>query len=434
MPAYRSGRWAGWLRYFDKNSGTLPYGLFYELLEVLTKGGISFDVDENLLSEIEGEKPEDVILAFKGINKQFKPREYQLQALLKALKYKRGTIIHGTGSGKSFTISLISNYFLHKSVKNHILIVVPNTSLIKQTKAFFIEYGIPEKAIGLYYGEEKELKPITIATWQSIRKNKKYLNDVNVLLFDECHGTRADEIKSVTTNCINANFRIGFTGSLPENECDRMTIAGNFGPILHEITANELIQQEILSPIDVRIITVNYPEDVIKKRRNYQEEMKFIEEDELRLRYAERIIKKSFNSNENMLLLFLKRKHGKMIFDNFVKWFSDKKIHYIDGTKAVDEREQIRQIVKGSGNNIIIASYGTFAMGIDLPRLHHIILMVGGKAQIRLIQSIGRGLRKHEMKEKLIFWDLASDLKYEKDHLLERIKIYSSQNFTFKII
>ena len=118
---------------------------------------------------------------------------------------------------------------------------------------------------------------------------------------------------------------------------------------------------------------------------------------------------------------------------------TDRKIFFIHGGVDAEEREQVRSIVEKENDAIIVASYGTFSTGINIRNLHNVILASPSKSRIRVLQSIGRGLRTSDSKDAVTVYDIADDLKYKThtnftlQHLLERLEIYNSENFNYKI-
>lgn len=308
-------------------------------------------------------------------------------------------------------------------------------------------------------------------------KVRKYHNFFigNGLLVSNCHGAKAMSIKKISEKCINAEFRLGFTGSMPKEDCDCKTIQSALGPTLIKIKSEELIDRNILSQITIANILLKYPIETIenyktlkieynREKRKFKDEInpnfniKKLYDDELQLLINHPLRNRIFNyifnkipDGQNSLILVDLIEHLENIKEYLEKNLDKKykiKIYY-GGIKA-SEREKIRQSMENEGNTIILATYKTFSTGINVKKLHNVFLGSPRKSFISLIQTIGRGLRKHKTKDKLIFFDIVDDLTYsreltkgprkgklilEKNYFYgqfeERLKIYKEQKFEY---
>ena len=141
--------------------------------------------------------------------------------------------------------------------------------------------------------------------------------------------------------------------------------------------------------------------------------------------------------NGNTLCLFqLVEKHGKILYERMKE---GENVFFVYGKTDTKEREEIRHIVDGSKNSTIIASYGVFSTGINIRNIHNIVLASPSKSKIRVLQSIGRGLRTSSTKDSVLIFDLADDISYKQrrnftlNHFMERINIYNEQQFNYEI-
>lgn len=434
-PLFKTGRWDGMVRFFSLTTGLLPLGLYSELFNYLDRNQIEYTIHENLIEDISVKEINDFYLATKDFNTEMSQRDYQLGAAKKILEKRRGILEHPTGSGKTVTSYLIINYLLNKGYKD-ILFIVPNKSLLVQTFTAFEKYGFPVELLGKYFGEEKDdTKTITIGTWQSLGKHHKLLEKTKVVIADECHGVKAKELTDLLKRCSNTDYRIGVTGSLPRDETHRFSIIGGIGPVIDKIETNKLIYEDkVLSEILIKIFNLDYPKLLKKSVKEYQDEKTIIKNYSVRQKLFKTIISHYIKEGENCLVLFDEIELGKN-YKNFIEpFFPNKKIYWIEGSVKVKEREEIRLLTNIQEDVIIFGSLGTCSTGIDIPRLHHIIFLFAGKSLIRIKQSIGRGLRLHESKDKVTIYDLADNLKYGKRHLLERMKIYADEGFPVELI
>jgi superfamily II DNA or RNA helicase len=82
-------------------------------------------------------------------------------------------------------------------------------------------------------------------------------------------------------------------------------------------------------------------------------------------------------------------------------------------------------------DKIIVATYGVAAVGINIPRIFNLVMLEPGKSFTRVIQSIGRGIRKAEDKDHVEIWDVTSTCKFSKRHLTKRKAFYREANSPF---
>jgi len=433
-PLYKSGAWDGTIKFFNKSTSLLPYGLNQKLFDFLEESEIEFALSEELEDSLQ---PNDIFdfeeLALKGFKGTFEPKVYQLEGAKKALLAGRGIIEHGTGAGKTFINYLIINYLIQKGYTK-ILFIVPLVSLIAQGLKDLKDYGLDLSLIGKYYGKEKDdSKIITLGTWQSLSKNKKLLNSVQCVFLDEAHGGKANEITKIMKECTNTKYRIGCTGSMPDWEADKFAIIGSFGPILDTVKTHQLIHKEkALSNLTVKVMNLHYPKDLKKTAKKYPDERDLIKSYEPRKKLVKHIIS-HYGKDKNTLILFDHIEFGKEYFNYMKAFFPEKIFYWIEGTVKAEEREDIRLSANIEDNVLLFGSLGTTSTGINIPKIHNIIFLFIGKSSIKIKQSIGRGLRLHESKDKLLVFDIADNLKYSKGHLAERLKLYTVEKYPVEI-
>ena len=117
-----------------------------------------------------------------------------------------------------------------------------------------------------------------------------------------------------------------------------------------------------------------------------------------------------------------------------------KDLHYVYGGTDTQTREDIRAITEKEKDAVIVASYGTFSTGINIRNLHNIIFASPSKSQIKVLQSIGRGLRQSDDGSTTTLYDIADDAtmgsrkNYTLNHFIERVKIYVQEQFNYEII
>ena len=240
--------------------------------------------------------------------------------------------------------------------------------------------------------------------------------------------------------CVNAPFKIGTTGTLDGTQTHQLVLEGLFGPVYKVTTTKELMDKKSLAQMNISILLLKYQEEYCKavSKLKYQEEIDFI------VKYGPRnnfITNLALDQKGNTLILFnYVEKHGKPLHDILrTKINNDRKLFYVSGETKVDDRENIRAITEEQKNAIIVASLGTFSTGINIKRLHNLIFASPSKSQIRVLQSIGRGLRLSGDDINTKVYDIADDLhwkgtkNYTLNHAAERIKIYSKEKFQFQV-
>lgn len=452
MPAYKNKVWDGKIKLFNRMTGELNAGLYVYLVKFCQERGYTLDTEETeygfpLVKEDLG----DFDGFLKVSNLPYDVRDYQYDAVKVALERNRAILLSPTGSGKSYMIYLLIKYYcsmvgngLPKEEKhNKVLIIVPTTSLVEQMESDFLEYGMrgPDPVQKIYSGKSKEIKKkITISTWQSIYKYpKKWFEQFGMVIGDECHGFKSKSLSSIMNKATKAKYRIGTTGTLDGTQTHKLVLEGLFGPVYEVTTTKSLQDNETLAPLDIKVLLLNYPEQVRKDfgKKTYMEEIDFIVGYHSRNIFVRNL---ALATSGNTLVLFSRvDAHGKPLY-KMISEKSEGKVFFVSGDVKTDDREAIRKIVEKQKNAIIVASMGTFSTGINIRNLHNIIFASPSKSQIKVLQSIGRGLRKSDNGQETKLFDVADDLHWKKrnnftlKHSAERVKIYDKQQFKYKIV
>ena len=460
MKLYKRKIWDGKIRLFNSTSRELPAGLYPFVDEFCKRNSYTLKVessDYGSLVDRSEQDPNDVFKYIKDLKLQSrgKPidiRDYQFDAVMKALNLNRCVLLSPTGSGKSLIIYCLAQIWL-KYLTNEVnypeadkvLVVVPTTSLVEQMEKDFIDYGYNAKGIHkIYSGKDKDRidSDIVVSTWQSIYKlDPEWFEQFGMVIGDECHGFKSKSLTDIMNKCSQAKYRIGTTGTLDNAQVHHLVLQGLFGKI-HRVTTTKALQDSnTLAKLDINIIVLKYDEEIRKSlgKANYQDEIDFIVRNEKRNNFIRNL---ALDTDGNTLVLFnYVDKHGKPLFDMINnKAEEGRKIFYVSGEVATSDREAIREITESQKNAIIVASLGTFSTGINIRNLHNIIFASPSKSQIKVLQSIGRGLRKSENGQATKLFDLADDLhtkgrkNYALLHSEERVKIYNKEEFNYKII
>jgi superfamily II DNA or RNA helicase len=441
MPQYRNKYWDGKIRLFNQSNGEIYVGLLDKIVSFCKRSDYEY---EFLDSEFYGTpfeenafiSPEGVKDYMNAITK-YKPRPYQISGVHDALKYNRKLLISPTASGKSLMIYSIVRYMVDK--KEDILLVVPTTSLVEQMYKDFIDYGWDAEKYchKIYAGKDKDIiMPVTITTWQSIYKlDKKFFRRFGCVIGDEAHLFKSKSLVSIMTKMHDAKYRFGFTGTLDGTQTHKWVLEGLFGPAYKIIRTDELMEKGHLAKLDIKILLLKHDP---QKFDTYEDEVQFIIQNEKRNNFIKNL---TLDLKGNTLLLYSRvETHGEILFDLINNSVKERKVFFVHGGVAADEREEIREITERESNAIVVASYGTFSTGINIKNLHNVIFASPSKSRIRNLQSIGRVLRKGNTKTKATLYDIADDTtsgtrkNYTLNHLIERVKIYNEENFNYEIV
>jgi len=441
-PAFKLGRWDGMVSLFGLG-GNGYLSQLETIMGILAKLGIEIEDVEDLRTtqKIEFIPVTESYWADQGkvwptghqqAGQPIMLRDYQVDAINRFLESPQALQEIATGAGKTITTATLSQLC---EKLGRTITIVPNKSLVEQTEEDFINCGLD---VGVYYGDRKDLnKTHTICTWQSLnildKKSKnhehdivtlaEFLEGVKTVIVDEVHMAKAEVLKNLLTqNLCNAAIRWGLTGTVPKEKFESESIFASIGPVIGGIKAHELQEMGVLSNCHVNVVQMID----IQEFKAYSEELKYLVTDEDRMRYISKLIKKISDSG-NTLVLVNRIDSGKFLINEL-----DDAVFVSGAVKTKDRKEEYDEI-KTSTNKIIVATYGVAAVGINIPRIFNLVLLEPGKSFVRVIQSIGRGIRKAEDKDFVQIWDLTSTCKYAKRHLTERKKFYKDAKYPFNI-
>ena len=448
MPAYRNRIWDGKIRLFSPATGELYVGL----LPYLTKYLHDFDEEYTISEELQDEKTIDrkVLdgfirqLKIRSRGKSIRPRDYQIDAVDFAIRKHRALLLSPTASGKSLIIYILVRYYemlLAQEENDKILILVPTTSLVEQMYSDFIDYGWLDAYIQrVYSGHDRNVsKKVVISTWQSLYKMpKKYFEQFGMVVGDEAHLFKSKSLTSILSKLHLCKYRFGLTGTLDGMQTHRLVLEGLFGSLNKVISTKELIDKKTLAAFSIKALVLSYPEEECKlvKGMNYQDEIDHIVTHEKRNEFI-RDLALTVKGNTLVLFQFVE-KHGNVLHD-MIKSKTDRKVFYVFGGTDTQTREDIRAITEQENDAIIVASYGTFSTGINIRNLHNIVFSSPSKSRIRVLQSIGRGLRVGDNKDTATLFDISDDFTHKSrrnftlTHFMERINIYNEEQFDYEI-
>jgi superfamily II DNA or RNA helicase len=441
MPQYKLGRWDGKVAFFGIG-GTGYVNHLDTVSQVLQKNNVQIvdiedrrhpitlnftPVTENYWKDLGVVWPkghpaegEDIIL-----------RDYQVESINNFLKHPQSLQQIATGAGKTITTATLSHL---TEPYGRSLVIVPNKSLVTQTEEDYINCGLD---VGVYFGDRKELgKTHTICTWQSLnildKKHKdgsavlslaEFLDGVSTVIVDEVHQAKAEVLKNLLTrNLKNAPIRWGLTGTIPREKFEFESIHASLGPVIGQISAKELQDKGVLSQCHVNVVQLI---DTVA-HTDYQSELKYLTTNQQRLEYIGKLLN-NVKESGNTLILVDRISAGEMLAEQIPGSV------FVKGDVKLKDRKEAYDDINQGTNHVVIATYGVAAVGINIPRIFNLVLIEPGKSFVRVIQSIGRGVRKAKDKDFVQIWDLTSTCKFAKRHLTQRKKFYKEAEYPFTI-
>ena len=439
MPAVRLGRWDGKMAFFQMGGSTY-INLLPDIIPILQQDG--YDISINDTREYEMDYPLEPVTEDSYADYVWPPkhpvagtpimlRDYQVEVINNFLKNPQSMQEVATGAGKTLITAVLSH---RCEAHGRTVIIVPNKSLVTQTEDDYINMGLD---VGVYYGDRKEFgKTHTICTWQSLNillKNTKnasaevtigeFLEGVVCIMVDEVHMAKADALKTLLTGVMShIPIRWGLTGTVPKEDFESVSIVCSLGPVTNKISAKELQDKGVLAQCNVNVLQLLD----VTEYENYQSELKYLLEQKDRLDYIAGLIT-NIKESGNTLILVDRINAGKELESRIPG-----SVFVSGGTKAQERKDHYDEVADATGK-VIIATYGVAAVGINIPRIFNLVLLEPGKSFVRVIQSIGRGIRKAEDKDHVQIWDITSTCKFAKRHLTKRKAFYREASYPFTI-
>ena len=439
MPAVRLGRWDGKMAFFQMGGSTY-INLLPDIIPILQQDG--YDISINDTREYEMDYTLEPVTEDSYADYVWPPkhpvagtpimlRDYQVDVINNFLKNPQSMQEVATGAGKTLITAVLSH---RCEAHGRTVIIVPNKSLVTQTEDDYINMGLD---VGVYYGDRKEFgKTHTICTWQSLNillKNTKnasaevtigeFLEGVVCIMVDEVHMAKADALKTLLTGVMShIPIRWGLTGTVPKEDFESVSIVCSLGPVTNKISAKELQDKGVLAQCNVNVLQLLD----VTEYENYQSELKYLLEQKDRLDYIAGLIT-NIKESGNTLILVDRINAGKELESRIPGSV------FVSGvTKAQERKDHYDEVADATGK-VIIATYGVAAVGINIPRIFNLVLLEPGKSFVRVIQSIGRGIRKAEDKDHVQIWDITSTCKFAKRHLTKRKAFYREASYPFTI-
>jgi superfamily II DNA or RNA helicase len=439
LPSVRLGRWNGKISYFSLGGAT-HINLLDQIIPIIDNFNYDIELEDlrTYKTTFQFEQIKEDTFANKtwpkghvkeGESIMF--RDYQVEIVNTFLANPQSLQEAATGAGKTLVTAALS---LSVEQYGRSIVIVPNKSLVVQTEEDYVNLGLD---VGVYFGDRKELnKTHTICTWQSLNNLLKatqsgdadftindFIEGVVCVIVDEVHQAKAEVLKDLLTGVLSrVPIRWGLTGTIPKADFDKLSLLVSLGPVVGKLSASELQEQGVLAKCHVNIVQLKDG----KEYKDYQSELKFLTTDQLRLDTIAKLIDK-IKDTGNTLVLVDRISAGKELVERLPNSV------FVSGEMKLTERKEEYDEIRTSEGRILVCTYGVAAVGINVPRLFNIVMLEPGKSFVRVIQSIGRGLRMAEDKDHVAVWDITSDCKFSKRHLSARKAFYKEASYPFSI-
>ena len=461
-PLVKQKIWDGSICFVDKKSPIwkIPIGLWSEVLEICEKYKLEVQIEglERIIEEISLEDFTDWCNEFFS-DKKFKPYDYQIKAAWNIIRFKYSVLEIATSSGKTLIAFIVLAYLKKVKGIDKFLMIVPNTTLIMQGAEDFEEYGL-EDVLGcelqMIHGGNKNKKPsgLMIGTYQSlVKQDPSFYEGVEAVFVDESHQGSSKSIKEIISKCKDSKYRFGLSGTFTNRKsAEYLTIQQFLGPLVMEISPKFLFENKYATPVAIKVVKMDWLEEDLKQKLNelkkskvdvegndiFNLERKLVVQSEKRLKFVVDFIKKT---SKNSLVLFqsVADGYGRRIYDLLREVQADKEVFYIDGDTDPVQRDYFKSQMEKGNNKTLVASFGTLSTGVSIKNIHNIFLCESYKSEVLIKQSLGRGMRKLEGKEKVNIIDFVDDFSYDGNmnyllkHSFERIEIYKREKFDYKI-
>lgn len=435
MPAYKLGRWDGCVRFCDIGGRTYM-NLLDQLLPIVTTEGYHVEVEDHRqqwnfeFQNVEATSFDHVCWPDKhpSAGLPIILRDYQVEVINRFLDNPQCLQEVATGAGKTLITAVLSNKC---EPYGRTIVIVPNKDLVVQTERDYKNLGLD---VGVLYGDRKEYdKTHTICTWQSLavleKKTKAgeaevdldvFLDNVVCIMVDEVHKAKADVLRDQLSGMFrNVPLRWGLTGTVPKDDHEAVACTCALGPVVGNLSAKELQDMGVLADLDINILQM---QDGVLGFNSYAQELKWLTTDINRMEHISKVIRQ-LSEDGNTLVLIDRIKTGEILSEINEDWV------FVSGATKQKDRQAEYEEISSMDNKVIVATYGVAAVGINIPRIFNLVMLEPGKSFVRVIQSIGRGIRKAEDKDYVQVVDITSNLKYSKRHLTKRKQFYKEAEY-----
>ena len=449
-PQYKLGSWDGSINFFFKTGKTYVY-LLDDIIPRVINFGYAIAVDDlrrtpNITPKLIDEnffKDRGVLHPITG--EPWIVRDYQVEMINALLKNNGGVGLAGTGAGKTSVTAALA--IIYENIADYrSIIIVPDKNLTDQTFEQYANFGmdVGQYGGGIKDGDHQHI----VSTWQTLQNHPTFIQQFQVIIVDEAHGLKGKVLQKLLTKYAkDIPFRFGVTGTLPKNACDVMSIHVAVGPIQYEIPAYILQEEGHLAELTINIMqtyldfTEEYQEylDVLEHDTpvtykkfidefftDYTAEKRYLQSNMIRTQWIADYIQSQHNLGlGNVLCLVNGINFGRKLASLIPGAI------FLSGKDKVEVRKEAYALFQDHDDITLVATVNIAGTGLDIPRIFQLIGIDMGKSFVRVIQSIGRGLRKAADKDKVTYTDICSNLKFSRRHLTERKKYFKEAKYKF---
>lgn len=426
---------------YHKGRKTFPSGLLEQVKKVLENNNVKYQV-KDLRPSYPIKDPIKL--------KNYILRDYQESSKKKALDAQNGMVRIATGGGKT---AIMASICADLNGYGRVIFVRRQMLLAQTIEVFERELGIKVGQIG---AGVVDIQPLTIAMipsvaraidpkWKFTKENdddeddetklsdtekaeiKKYLEQVECLIIDECHCIGSDTAQLVAKTAKNARYRLGFSATPWRDDGKDILLSAVTGERIVDIDASYLIERDFLVPPHIYYFKTPPVRIPLFQQGKYQDVYKeFIVDNPNRNALILMKAIEAYERYEKVLILVQQVDHGKMLLE----YLEEQGIwaEYISGSKTMISRGEIVRDFQSRSRSILIGTNGTLSEGVDIPEITVLINASGGKSSVQYYQKIGRAIRTAEDKKRAIIIDfLDQNIRFMQKHAEARIKLIKTE-------
>ena len=416
-------------------SGRTYFYMLDKVLPIIEELGYDITIEDNRKSIIPPKHIDKTFIKYTGLELFW----YQVEAVNKLIDAERGVFELPTSAGKGLLAAIVTKVY---ESQLDFIIIVPTEKLVKQVYADCELVGLDIGHItGKMSKKKREVewaKTHMVCTWQLLKNNKHRLEHFGGIIYDEAHVMGDIMFNVLETELSHCVVRLGMTGTVPKDKNKREKIMCHIGgDVLIQIAPKQLQDEGYISTVDIEMYSLEHRmDDFDISEWEWADEDKYLLTNAVKAKHISNFI--SNMEKETTLILCFKEVAQKL----------HKLLEYdvITGDTSQAERETYYHKLETEKDYTLIATYDTVGTGTSIDEILRIVAIDIGKNETRIVQSIGRGLRKDGQKNHLKVIDIYSILSMYsrestkwinfsfsgKKHVKERIRLYKKLHYPYK--
>lgn len=454
-PRYKMGAWDGKVSLFSPYEPFLYKGLVGHVVETCEKNGHVVKVARGTVTCRTDATDGELVSAARAYTPRgYDVRDYQVNSFVDCVKMGRAVVLSSTSSGKTLMIYRVGRWYAELTGLPT-LVLTTRTNLVAQMRDDFIEYSGGSVPVATIEDSSKRYPAgsrLVVSTWQSaLRAKPEWFSGFGCVVADEAHSWDSSAFIKIASRWNTNPYRFGFSGTLDGTKVNRMTLVGVFGEVTVASTNSERIAAGDVSKPKITVIrAVHSREDAKlcstggKTVLGKKKPLDYAGEVGLAVRNAGRmkmVVDLCSTLRGNTLVLFhLNEDYGYPLRDAILSALPDKsKFAFVNGKVPTDERRAAQRLMEENRDGVVVlASLGTFSEGMSVDNIKNVVFAYPMKSRVRVLQSIGRGIRKDVGKEFCRFYDVVDDFRNGRRenllwrHGLERCAIYEAEGLDYR--